>query len=82
MISPLGRGHRGGALNISSGSALDGSWGRGGVGGRGCTEATLGPAAAVGGCAAAALGQTTAAAPGVEVSVGGVGLWHTCGRKE
>ena len=29
MISPLGRGHRGGAPSINSNSALDSNWGRG-----------------------------------------------------
>ena len=32
MISPLGKGHRGGALSISNSSALDNSWGKGSSG--------------------------------------------------
>ena len=35
-----------------------------------------------GGGVTAALGPTATTAPGVEVSAGGVELWHTWGRKE
>ena len=69
MISPLGKGHKGGALNISNGSTLDGSWGEGGGDG-------------AEGSAAAALGSTVTAAARVEVPAGGVGLWRTRSRKE
>ena len=66
MISPLGRGHRGGAHSISSGTALDGSW----------VRKVAAAAAAVGaeGRATAALGPAAADAHGVEVSAGGVEL--------
>ena len=67
MISPLGRGHRGGALSISSDNALDSSW---------AGEAT----AAAEGSATGVLGPATVAAPGVEVPVGGVELRRTHGR--
>ena len=92
MISPLCKGHRGGALSISSSSALYSSWGRGSsAAAEASATGTLGwaPAAAIGEAPAAGelwpaaeLGPTASMAPGVEVSVGEVGPWHTRDRKE
>ena len=80
MISPLGRGHRGGTLSITS------SWAQ--------TTDGAGKAAATEGRTAGTLGSaSTAATEGaaeaaielgldMEVPVGGVGPWRTCGLKE
>ena len=83
MISPLGRGHRGGVLSISSGSALDISWDRGGSAtAEGRTVGALEPAAAaVEGRMAGALGSATVvAASRVEVSAGERDVLRTRGR--
>ena len=79
MISPLGRGHRGGTLSITSSRALYSSWARGSSGYRGASVGTLGPALTTvvkeaptaEGAATAELGL------GVEVRTGGVGPWRT-----
>ena len=79
MISPLGRGHRGGTLSISGGSALDSNWAReAAVEAKGRATGALGSAAtAAEGRTAGALGPTATAALGVEVPTGRVELRRT-----
>ena len=78
MISPLGKGHRGGTLSITS------SRGRGAGAVVGRAVGTLGPAPAVAAEGPTAVEKPAAAEePAVEGSAaGGVGLWRTYGLKE
>ena len=74
MISPLGRGHRGGTLSITSSWALYSRWGRGTTATEGRTTGTLGsaPAAATEGAAAAEGLAAAELGPDVEVPARGV----------
>ena len=84
MISPLGKGHRGGTLSITSSRTLYSSCGRGRVATEGCAAGTLGPAlaAAIKKAPATEGTATVELRPRVEVPVGGVGPWCTRGLKE